>query len=77
MEKVPEFRNDFRNDIFPENGNFRNVVPELRIVTEFRNVQEISGTFRNIVPEIFRKIVPEISGFRNNRYHNYINVLHM
>ena len=39
-----------------------------------------SGNFRNVQeyrPEIFRKIVPEISGFRNNWYHNYIKVLHM
>ena len=38
----------------------------------FSRKTEISLTFRNIVPEIFRKIVPEISGFRNNWYHNYI-----
>ena len=47
--------------------------------TLFRNYGLLwnSGTFRNIVPEIFRKIVPEISGFRNIWYQNYIKVLHM
>ena len=68
MEKVPEIQNDFRNDFFSVNRKFS----EFRIVTEFRNVPEISGNFRNVLenrsgnfPEkSFRKfperLVPEL-----------------
>ena len=54
MEKVPEFRNDFRNDFFPEKRKF----PE--------RCSEIFGMFWNIVPEkSFQKfpeqLVPELN----------------
>ena len=62
----PEFRNDFQNDFFPLKRKF----PE-----HCSGIMECSGNFRNIVPEIFPKIVPEISGFWINWYHNYIKVL--
>jgi len=57
-----EFQNNFRNDFPPQNGNFQNVVPKLRIFPDY-------GMFQNIVPEnsclwknlsgIFREKVPE------------------
>ena len=61
MEKVPENRNS--GTIF-----FRKT---LISGTLFRNY----GSLRNY--GTFRNIVPEISGFRNNWYPNYIKVLHM
>ena len=57
MEKVPENRNDFRNDFFFSKTEISETLfGSLWIVTEFRNIPEVSETFR--------KIVPEISGFR-------------
>ena len=40
---------------FPLYGNFRNIVPELQIVTEFRTFQKFSGNYRfpeHLVPEL-------------------------
>ena len=78
MEKVPEFRNDFRNDFFSVNRKFpercsgipdRYGIPERSGISgTLRNVPEISGMFWNIVPEIFRK--NRSGNFRNNWYQN-------
>ena len=64
----------FRNDFFSVKRKFPERCYE---ITDRYGIPERSGTFRNIVPEIFWKIVPEISGFRNIWYQNYFKVLHM
>ena len=81
MEKVPENRNSgtiserfFSRKTEISGTLFRNY-GLLRNSGTFLNI--VPEIFRNIVPEIFRKIVLEISGFWNNWYHNYIKVLHM
>ena len=58
-------------------------IPERFPERFFFRKTEISGTLSRNYGSLrnsgisFRKIVPEISGFRNNWYHNYIKVLHM
>ena len=64
--RKPEFRNDFWNDSFFVKREFPK---RCSGITDRYGIPERSGNFR--------KIVPEISGFRNNWYHNYIKVLHM
>ena len=66
----------FRKTGVPERFFFRKTEISGTLFRTYGSLRN-SGTFRNIVPEIFRKIVPEISGFRNIWYQNYIKVLHM
>ena len=73
----PEFQDDFQNDFFSIKRKF----PEhCSRITDCYRIPERLGNFRKI-PEYrsgnFRKIVPEISGFQNIWYQNYIKVLHM